>query len=258
VLDRLRIVLLAPSGPANVGAVCRIMANMGFRDLVIVAPRCDIRDEAAVAYAMHGTDVLDNARVVNTLSEALADCVRSYITSSKLGIYRRQNAITPAEAAPEAIDLATNAGPVAIAFGREDYGITTPELLEFDRLVTIPANEDYPVLNLAAAVTVLCYELRRTWHATGAAPALPMAIDPGVATHAARDVMFTKLFDALDKVGFFATQNPDHLKYALRHLFGRLDLGVNECDILIGMAQQIRYYVDQHPGRRDPPASANE
>lgn len=251
-LSRIRIVLVSPSGPANVGAACRAMANMGLSDLVIVAPRCNPKDEVAIAYATHGRPVLDAARVVADIPAALTGCVRSYATSSKLGLYRRQAAITPAEAAPEAIQQAA-AGTVAFAFGREDYGLPTRELLHFDRIVAIPAAEAYPVMNLAAAVAVFCYELRQAWLAAEGRAALPMALDPGVVTDEKKQVLFERLFDALERVGFFFGQNPDHLKYALRHLFGRIDLSVNEVDILIGLARQIRWYVDHHPQRIDPP-----
>ncbi len=251
-LSRVRIVLVSPSGPANVGAVCRAMANMGLADLVIVAPRCDVHDEAAIAYAAHARPLLDAVRVVPDMRSGLAGCVRSYATSSKLGLYRRQAAITPAEAAEEALRLAA-AGPVAFAFGREDYGLQNRDLLQFDRIVAIPAAEAYPVLNLAAAVMVVCYELRRAWLALESKAPLPLAIDPGVATDEKKQVMFERLFEALDAVGFFFGQSPDHLKYALRHLLGRVEMGVNEVDILIGMARQIQWYVDHHPERRDPP-----
>lgn len=253
-LTRVRIVLISPSGPANVGAVCRALANMGLAELVVVAPRCNIYDEAAAAYAVHALHVLERARVVPDVPTALDGCVRSYVTTSKLGIYRRQVAVTPEEAAVEAVGLAAT-GPVAIAFGREDYGIQTRELLHFDRVVTISAEESYPVLNLAAAVMIVCYELRRAALTAAGQPALPMALDSGQATDERRRVLFERLFDALDRVGFFFGQNPDHLKYAFRHLLGRVDLTVNEVDILIGMARQIRWYVDHHPQRIDPPES---
>lgn len=251
-LTNVRIVLISPSGPANIGAACRAMANMGLSELVIVAPRCAVDDEVAVAYATHGVEILHAARVVADIPAALAGCVRSYATSSKLGLYRRQSAVPPAEAAPEAVQAAAR-GPVAFAFGREDYGLQTRELLHFDRIVSIPAAETYPVMNLAAAVAVVCYELRQAWLASEGRAPLPMTIDPGVAPDEKKQVMFERLFDALERVGFLYGQNPDHLKYALRHLFGRIDLSVNEVDILIGLARQIRWYVDHHPQRIDPP-----
>lgn len=223
---------------------------MGLSDLVVVAPRCNVHDEAAIAYASHGRPVLDGLRVVDDIRDALADCVRSYATSSKLGIYRRQAAIPVRDAASEAVSLTPN-GPVALVFGREDYGLKNNELLLFDRVVSIPADDVYPVMNLAAAVTVLCYEVRQAWLSHEGHPPLPMAIDGGMAADSQRQVLYDKLFDALDAIGFFFGPNPDHLKYALRHLFGRLDMGVNEADILIGMACQIRWYVDNHPREKD-------
>ncbi len=251
-LSQIRIVLVSPSGPANIGAVCRAMANMGLSELVIVAPRCEPKCETAVGFAAHATSVLDAARIVPELPAALAGCVRTYATTSKLGLYRRQAALTPDAAAAEAIRETTQ-GPVAIAFGREDYGLQTRELLHFDRIITIPADEQYPVLNLAAAVAIVAYELHTAWLSAAGRPPLPMAIDPGPATDEQKQVLFARLFDALDAVGFFFGQSPDHLKYALRHMLGRIDLSVNEADILIGMARQIRWYVDHFPRHGEAP-----
>lgn len=251
-LARIRIVLVAPSGPANIGAACRALANMGLAELVLVAPRCDPHSEAAVSYATHGRAVLDSARIVADIPAALAGCVRTFATSSKLGLYRRQAAITPAQAAAEAVAAAA-AGPVAIAFGREDFGLRTRELLHFDRIICIPTAEACPVMNLAAAVAVVSYELRKAALAAAGRPELPMAVDPGLAAAEKKEILFAQLFDALERVGFLFGQDPDHLKYALRHLLGRVDLSVNEADILIGLARQIRWYVDHHPQRIDPP-----
>lgn len=249
-LERVRIVLVSPSGPTNVGAVARVMANMGLSELVVVDPRCEVCAEQAVAYAAHGRAVLDNARVVNDLPAAMEGCLRTFATTSKLGMYRRQAAITVTDAATEALEI-TRQGPIAFAFGRENFGLRTDELLHFDRVVTIPADEIYPVLNLAAAVTVVCYELRRAWTMVGGQPELPMAMHSGWAPNERKEMLFKHLFDALDQIGFFFGPNPDHLKYALRHLFGRIDLSINEADILIGMARQMQWYVQHHPRRKN-------
>ena len=219
---------------------------MGLSELVVVDPRCEVCDEQAVAYAAHGRSVLDNACVVKELPAAMEGCLRTFATTSKLGMYRRQAAITMSDAATE-VREAMRQGPIAFAFGRENFGLRTDELLHFDRVVTIPANESYPVLNLAAAVTIVCYELRRAWTAVGGQPELPMAMHSGWAPHERKEMLFKHLFDALDQIGFFFGQNPDHLKYALRHLFGRIDLSINEADILIGMAKQIQWYAQNHP-----------
>ncbi len=245
-IERARIVLVRPSGPTNVGSVARALANMGLRELVLVAPRCDPLDAESLAYASHGETVLRSARVVETIPEALAGCVRSYATTSKRGMYRRQAAMTARQAARQAVtDLAS--GPVAIVFGPERHGLTQKEQLLFDVVVTIPADEGYPVLNLAAAAAIVSYELRMAW-LERAGPVRVDSAEPR-ATDERKQILLAKLFDALERIGFFGgQQNPDHLKYAIRRVIGRTELTVNEADILIGMAQQIRWFAEHLGG----------
>lgn len=256
-LDRFRIVLLEPSGPANIGAICRVMFNMGLSDLCLVAPRCDLANPEAVSHATHGRQVLAQARVVASIPGALRDCVQSYVTTAKLGLYRRQSAATAHESAQQAVAAAAR-GPVAIAFGREDRGVLTSELLHFDRVITIPAAPQHPVLNLAAAATIVCYELRRAALAAANQPELPLAIQapPAVGEH--KDALFAALFDALERIDFFRGQSPEHLRYILRQVFGRIDLSVVESDVLIGVARQIQYYVRTHGHERPVSSELNE
>lgn len=248
-LGAVRIVLVEPRGSANVGAVCRAMANFGLSDLVLVSPQCDWLDEHARAYAVRARPILDAARSVPDIATALEGCIQSVATTAKLGLYRRQAALSAREAGPLILELAAG-GPVAIAFGPEDRGLLTSELLQFDRVLTIPTNEGYPALNLAAAVTVVAYELHLAALVRAGLPALPMNVNREPARDDQKRIMFERLFDSLDRIGFFFGQNPDHLRYALRHLLGRVDLTVNEADILIGLARQIGWYVDNHPERK--------
>lgn len=244
-LENLRIILVEPSGPTNLGSVCRAMANFGLRDLVLVAPRCSQSDPAAIDYAVHGRHVLDAARVVATLPEALADVSIAFAATSKLGMYQRQAGVDPRAAAAAAVQHCV-AGRAAIAFGREDRGLLTTELLHFDRVVSIPAAREYPVLNLAAAVTVLCYEAYQALLAHAGRPALPTAIDMPPEIGARKQVMFRLLFENLERIGFFRGQQyPDHLRHALRSVLGRTDMTINEVDVFIGMARQIGWAADR-------------
>jgi TrmH family RNA methyltransferase len=245
-LERVRIVLVRPIRPGNVGAVCRAMVNMGLSDLVLVAPECDRADPQAQGFAARAKPLLERARSADSIAAALDGCVKTLATSAKGGMYRRQAGVTAAAGAELALDAAAN-GRVAIAFGPEDHGLVMRELLEFDRVIEIPTDPEYPVLNLAAAVTVVCYELRQAWlRRAGSVP--PVLNDEPPAYDERKRTLYARLFEALEEVGFFGgQQNPDHLKFALRRIFGRVDLSVNEVDILIGMTQQIRWYVERHP-----------
>lgn len=252
-LDRIRVVLVRPIRPGNVGAACRAMMNMGLSDLVLVAPACDLADEQAQGFAARAKPLLRQARIVASVPAALDGCVRTFAASAKGGMYRRQAGVTATAAAEVALEAAATGG-VAFAFGPEDRGLVMRELLHFDHVVEIPADPDYPVLNLAAAVTVVCYELRQAWLRAEGRPPWPPSDEP-IATDERKRTLYAKLFEALDAIGFFGgQQNPEHLKYALRRIFGRIDLTVNEVDVLIGMAQQIRWYADRHPRSAEPPA----
>lgn len=251
-LDQMRIVLVRPKRPGNVGAVCRAMMNMGLGDFVLVSPACTLDDPQAQGFAAHAKPLLNGARIVESVSAALDGCVATFAASAKRGMYRRQAAVTARGAAEIAIKSAAG-GRVALAFGPEDQGLALRELLQFDRVVEIPANPEYPVMNLAAAATVMCYELRQAQlDASKAPPWEPL--DEPLADDARKRILYEKLFDALERIGFFGgQQNPDHLKFALRRVFGRIDMTVNEVDILIGMSQQIRWYANRHPQRRQGP-----
>jgi TrmH family RNA methyltransferase len=229
------------------------MVNMGLSDLVIVSPACDLNDEPAQGFAARAKPLLERARIVDSLPAALDGCVRTFATSAKGGMYRRQAAVTAAAGAELALAAATT-GRVACAFGPEDRGLVMRELLDFDRVIEIPADPAYPVLNLAAAVTVVCYELRQAGlRAEGRLPA--SLSQEELATDDRKRVLYARLFEVLEQIGFFGgQQNPDHLKYALRRIFGRVDLTVNEVDILIGMTQQIRWYADHHRRADEPPS----
>jgi TrmH family RNA methyltransferase len=259
-LDRVRIVLVRPIRGGNVGAACRAMANMGLSDLAIVAPQCDVRGEEAVGFAARARALLASARIVATIAEALDGCVATFATTGKGGFHRKAVALPPDEAARLAVQNARTTGRVAFVFGPEDRGLVLEELLQFDRIVEIPADSEYPVLNLAAAVLVICYELRLAALSAADAPRTPSAAsdgsaDPGhaVAPDERKRIVYEKLFDALDAIGFFRNeQSPHHLRLALRRLFGRLDMTVNEADILIGMARQVRWFAGRNDRESQP------
>lgn len=245
--DCIRIVLARPIRSGNVGAAARAMANMGLSDLVLVAPQCDPNDEQARGFAARARPLLETARIAPDLRTALTGCVLSFATSGKGGLYRRSAAVCPHDAARHALATAAT-GPVAIVFGPEDRGLVLEELLDFDRVIEIPSDPAYPALNLGAAVMVMCYELRRAWNEMQPTPppgAAPPPARPPLADDTQKRVMFERLFESLERIGFFhGQQSPEHLRFALRHLLGRADLSVNEADILIGLARQIGWFAD--------------
>ncbi|MBD1929654.1 RNA methyltransferase [Trichocoleus sp. FACHB-90] len=153
-LTRVRIVLVEPAGARNVGAVARVMKNMGLRQLVLVNPQCDRLCEEAVHMAVHAVDVLEQAQVVATMPEALSGCTRAIATTARVRSIET-NLENPRTALPWLIAPV----PSALIFGPEDRGLSNAELNYAQRFVRIATNPEYPSLNLAAAVGICCYEL---------------------------------------------------------------------------------------------------
>ncbi len=154
---KVRVVLVGTEGEVNLGFVARLIANFAAEELYLVAPKADPRSDEALRYSAKARNVLENAVMVKDLEEALKDVDLSACTSARVG-YRTdvlRNPITPRRFA----ELAKNYSKVAVVFGRESVGLTREEIAKCDLLVTIPANPDYPVLNLSHAVAIVLYEL---------------------------------------------------------------------------------------------------
>jgi tRNA (cytidine32/uridine32-2'-O)-methyltransferase len=154
-LSHIRIVMVQTFHPGNIGSAARAMKTMGLSDLVLVSPR-DFPHDQATAMAAGATDVLDRARVVSTLDEAIEDCQLVLATSA-----RTRSHPWPIkevrDAAPQIVQEASK-GTVAIMFGPERMGLHNEHLRKAHLHMDIPGNEEYPVLNIAAAIQVICYE----------------------------------------------------------------------------------------------------
>ncbi|ACL66521.1 tRNA/rRNA methyltransferase (SpoU) [Anaeromyxobacter dehalogenans 2CP-1] len=181
-----RLVLLRPRNPENLGAVARAMKNFGADDWAIA--ELGTHDFAAMRrVAVHAEELLDRPRLVRTLDEAVADCAWVVGTSSRTVKGKRR--LPPAEVAREALERAA-AGRTAIVFGDERSGLTNDEVHRCHDLSAIPAGEAQPSLNLAQAALVYLYELRKA--------ALAAAAPPSRAAEAgATDAELTAVEDAL-------------------------------------------------------------
>lgn len=153
------VVCVGTSHPGNVGAIARGAANFGVTDLRFVSPRCDIRSDEALQRSVHAKDSLLNAGVFETLEEALKGTSISVGTTARTTTAENRYLRKTLDARDWAEDIKGLDGTVALVFGREDTGLLAEEVNQLDQLVTVPT-ADYNSLNLAHAVTILCYE---TW-----------------------------------------------------------------------------------------------
>jgi cysteine desulfurase len=235
----IRIVLVEPSHPGNIGAVARAMMNMDLTQLVLVRPREFPHPEAS-ARAAGADSVLANARVVATLQEAIADCGFIAATTAR---NRDQNfrVLEVREAAVRALAEARRA-PVALLFGAERTGLENEHLEAAHVLLRIPASRDYPALNLAMAVQLVAYEILRARadHGTAVEEPVDAQVVP-LATPPQLQQLYAHLEEVLDAVNFKdRTQTGTHLMPRIRRFLQRAELDQNEANILRGILSAIQ------------------
>lgn len=230
-LDNINIVLVGTQHPGNIGSAARAMRTMGLTRLRLVAPESFPHPEANVL-AAGADDVLAAAAVHASLEPAIADC------RLVLGCSARRRGVTlptfvPDEAAQELLAAAAR-GPVALLFGAERSGLSNAELQRCHGAVQIPADPSFSSLNLAAAVQVLAWALRRAWLAEAPPPAPEAGRDPP-ATSAELEGFFAHLDRALAAIDFHKGRSPATVLHRLRRLFLRAAPDQRELRILRGV-----------------------
>ncbi len=237
----IRFVLFEPTHPGNIGSVARAMKTMGFHELVLVNPPDEWYCTDSRALASGAQDVLQGARVVATLAEALTGCGLVLAASAR---HRRIGCpeLNPRECAAELMGQ-VGSRTAAILFGPERSGLANEQLDLCNAIVYIPANPVYSSLNLAQAVQIIAYELRQQ-------QVLERDVPPPespLAGPAQLELLYEHLERILLASGFLNPSNPRHLMRRLRRLFNRTRLDENELNILRGILSSLK------PGSGDNP-----
>lgn len=230
VAENVHIILVATSHPGNIGAAARAMKTMGMTSLRLVRPKIFPSAEVT-ARAAGADDVLSRARVVESLADAVADCGLVLATTGRTrGLAWPE--LTPADAAARLVAVAGSGTPVAVVFGNERSGLSNDELESCQGAIRISTNPDYSSLNLASAVQVICYELRRQMPGETVARVEPEA---PLATGAQMEQLYQHLEQCLIDIGFYDPDKPMLLMRRLKRLFNRAQLDANEYNILRGI-----------------------
>jgi TrmH family RNA methyltransferase len=226
-----RIVLIDPSHPGNIGSVARAMKNMALSDLVLVRPRSFPHAEAN-ALAAGADDILSGARIVGTVAEAISDCAFIAGTTSRPRSYYWEFT-TPRDVAARIVALPAE-NRTAMLFGSERYGLGTEDLNHCNVLVRIPANPQYCSLNLAMSVQLLAYELFMAREQPQSHTQLEQPLAPsGDLEH-----FYTHLNQVMNDIDF--EDRTGHLMERLRRLFNRAQLDRNELNILRGFLSAVQ------------------
>jgi tRNA/rRNA methyltransferase len=243
-LTKVKIILVEPAGPLNVGSIARVMKNFGLTQLIIVNPQCDPLDKEALQMAVHAKDILEQAKITENLTQALQGCKRAAAT------YGRDLSWNISPEPPPIVMpwLLEEVGqPSALIFGREDRGLTNEELNFAQRLIRIPTNPEYCSLNLATAVGLCCYEL------TQVTQSLDLPIYPDIKidknSHpkidlAAIDIVedyYHELESLLLSIGYLYPHTASSRMEKFRQLYNRVQLSSQEVAMLRGILSQVTW-----------------
>jgi TrmH family RNA methyltransferase len=219
-----RVILVEPESAGNIGAVARSMKNFALSDLWIVNPKTRVTMEAR-AFAMHGYDILKKARKVKTMGQALNN-LNLVVGTSAIVATSRSNVtripITPIDLAHR---ISTFQGNVGIVFGRESSGLSNEEMKNCDLMVTIPANRNYNVLNIASAASIIFYELFRT-----------RTIRPGppLASQAVKTRLLLEFSHLVTHSGV-QTHRRELVQRSFRNIISRSFITRREASLLVGL-----------------------
>jgi tRNA/rRNA methyltransferase len=241
-LHNIRIVLVEPAGPLNIGSVARVMKNMGLQQLVLVNPHCDPVGDQARQMAVHAADVLETAQQVATLPLALEGCFRAIATTARpRDVVPAAPLEQPRQALPWLLET-----PSALIFGPEDRGLSNAELNYAQRSITIPSSPEYPSLNLAQAVAVCGYELYQSVQSSGLQPQSFLApVEPDLAPMDAIDGYVAHLSSVLLHIGYLYPHTAPSRMQKFRQIALRSQLSSSELALLRGILRQVEWATHQ-------------
>jgi TrmH family RNA methyltransferase len=232
-LDQFAVVLVETQSAGNIGSVARAMKNLGFTRLVLVNPQTVLTDEAR--HLACGADgVLDNAQRAETLPKALASFHLS-VGSSSRSVDWIPTALLPSELAQRLTEFSSDQR-VALVFGPERTGLTNEHLQHCQWLTTIPTAPEFDSMNLAHAVAIVAYEIRKQLSAKPVGRSLERPNLQQV------EDFTSDLQRCLDEIGFLNQQNPQQVMFTLRQMLSRACLEERDVSILRGILRQWSWY----------------
>jgi tRNA (cytidine32/uridine32-2'-O)-methyltransferase len=237
-LSNIRIVLVQTFHPGNIGAAARAMKNMGLSQLYLVDPRV-FPDDEAESRAAGAKDLLAQAVVVDSVEAAIADCQLVIGTSARERSYDLP--LLDLETTAGQVVQEASSGQIAILFGRETMGLNNAEMLLCNRHLYIDANPDYPVLNVAQAIQLVCYELRRA-----ARKAERETLEPAPYPRQKEMVLFYEHLERVLRVtNFIIPQHEGRVMDKLKRYFNRSRPEKTELGMLRGILASVEETVER-------------
>ena len=229
----LRVVLVAPRNPLNIGAAARAMSNFGALDMRLVNPY-DVAFREARS-AVNAAQVLENAREYPTVAEAVADCALVVGTTS-IGHRTLEHPLRRLEYGGRVIARKMASAPVALLFGSEKFGLSNEDMAHCHWLMRIPTRAEHESMNLGQAVAVCLYEIVRNPVAAKVGPEAKVSA-PAEDVERINEI----LAEILEHSGYIKESTAESMHLKLRRLLRRMNLNVHDARMLQGMLRQIKW-----------------
>jgi TrmH family RNA methyltransferase len=229
----LRVVLVSPRNPLNIGAAARAMSNFGVFDLRLINAYNVAFLEAKSA--VNASKVLINAREFSTVAEAVADC-ELIVGTTSIGNRALEHPLRRLETGGKIIAKKLASAPVALLFGSEKFGLSNEDMSHCHWLMRIPTREEHGSMNLGQAVAVCLYEIIRNPAAVRVNP------EPKRAASAEEMERVTALLEeVLEHSGYVHARVEGSTRMKIRRLVRRMDLNAHDAEVWLGMLRQIKW-----------------
>lgn len=228
----IRIVLVEPSHPGNIGSVARAMKTMSLNRLYLVNPKQFPHPEAS-ALAANAVDILDQVVICSSYLEAIHDC--HWVIGTGSFLRDREWPVYSPKKAAEIITTEKIGQEVAFVFGREKNGLSNEEMDLCHAQIQIPANPEYNSLNLAAAVQIICYELFQAFLSNSPCDnreVINLTVDE-------KERMINILADILSLTGLYREDNPRLLLHKIRQMMNN-GITAKDKNLIIGLLKNIQ------------------
>ncbi len=245
-LTRIRVVLVQPTGPRNVGSTARAMKNFGLNRLVLVDPP-PLDHPECLEMGVNAHDVLRDAKIVDSVEEAVRDV--SLVVGTTARRRHRLATLTPAEIAPRILEVAERE-EVAILFGTERTGLTEAQMAACQVVISARTHDEHVALNLGQAVLLVAHHL---FEASGASGATAAGDTGRLLTTHTRHILEDELFLALEKTGVVKDETRVTYRASLRRILAAGPIQTRDARVLFALARHAQKLADpKNPGRRPP------
>jgi len=239
IFSNLKVILVEPNGPLNVGSVARLCSNFEVDELRIVSPKCDIFSLDAKKMALKGQKFLDNCKIFYNLENAIFDCDLVLASCGRIDV-SKNSFFESSEDVFNWTKSFKKINNLAIIFGREDSGLTNDELLLANKTFNIPTSMNNPSLNLSHAVSIALYELKKSSKRNFDQELKVFNLASPKEVHDT----FVEIEEMLLRVGYLLKHTSKVKISKFKNFILRANTSMQEINVLRGIVHQINWFLN--------------